>query len=136
MGSKWCETWIGIDYWCGVKWIFEQKTGPFKEFNRGATSLQIEAELAVDIGVGVTLAFGVDNTFVTAKAGLKAELNPVAARLKALLGKNNCGHLSLGASACALGGQAALLGVSKSKEGAGRAMSPDRSRSQLRLTVS
>jgi len=93
---EWCG-W-GIEWPCGADIDFDHDTGPFKSLTVEPATVLIQGELGLDIGLEATLAIGVDNAFITGKVGFKAEVNPFAVRLKAVVGTSNCAAASIGAS--------------------------------------
>ncbi|WP_162602555.1 fibronectin type III domain-containing protein [Nocardioides daejeonensis] len=95
--------WTGL--WSGykLKTEFKHTTAPYKSLNVGEAALTMSGEIGLDLGVSGEVAFGWDNVFVTAKAGVKIDLVPasIEAEAKVRSGKKTsaCAELSVGAKA-------------------------------------
>ncbi len=95
--------WAGLFTGYKLKTEFNHETGPYKSLEVGEAALQMKGEVGLDLGVSGEVAFGWDNVFVTAKAGVKIDLVPASieaeASVKAGQKLSACAELSVGAKA-------------------------------------
>ena len=75
---------------------FDHKTTPIASLRTRSATANLNGTLTFRAGVDAALSFGYDLGIVEAKAGLKVNLSPLSAELKAQVGTSTCAAASLG----------------------------------------